>query len=151
MEPKIERSCGDCNECCKWLQYEVFGRRKFPGRPCHYLGKNCTIHEHRPQSCRDYWCGYIKNVVPEWMKPSVSKVLVNVEGWGPNRERPMLRAVECGEKMDSKYLSWFVQNWIETGLPVIYQIDGVWNYLGDREFLEWFREHNPMTQDLKRG
>jgi hypothetical protein len=36
-------------------------------------------------------------------------------------------------------------------MPVIYQIDGVWNYLGDKEFMDWFREYNPMTQDLKRG
>lgn len=150
MEPKFERTCGDCNECCKWLHYEIFGRKKFPGRPCHYLGKNCTIHEHRPQSCRDYWCGYIQNAVPEWMKPSESKVLVNVEGWGPNKERPMLRAIECGQRMDSRYLSWFVQNYLETGLPVVYQLDGVWNYLGDKEFLDWFKSVNPMALDISK-
>lgn len=136
----FERQCGDCNICCKWLFYVVNGHVKHPGKPCFYLSETCTVHEIRPQSCRDYNCAYIQGILPEWMKPTKSNVLVNVEKWGPNKEHRMLRAIECGEKIDSTYLSWLVQFSRTTGIGLIYQLSGVWNYFGPDSFMEFFKD-----------
>lgn len=138
---QFERQCGDCSECCKWLYYIVDGHIKHPGKPCFYLGdNNCTVHEIRPQSCRDYQCGYIQGIVPEWMKPSRAKVLVSVEKWGPNKEYKMLRVIECGKKLDVEVLSWFVQHSRNTGTGLIYQLSGVWNFFGPDAFMEFFKD-----------
>jgi len=139
MSETFERQCGECNLCCKWLHFYVDGEPVYPGKPCKYLGDNCTIHKIRPQVCRSYNCGYIQGVVPEWMKPSRSNVIVSVEKWGPNKEYPMLRAVECGKKMDTEVLSWLVQYSRNNNIGLIYQLNGVWNYLGPDLFMEYFK------------
>lgn len=140
-EPIVfERQCGDCSECCKWLYYTINGHVKHPGKPCFYLGKGCTVHEVRPQSCRDYHCAYIQGILPEWMKPSLSGVLVNVEKWGPNREFNMLRVIECGKKLESEVLSWMIQYCRNTNTGLVYQLSGVWNYFGPDQFMEFFKD-----------
>ena len=136
----FERQCGDCNKCCKWLYYTINGHVKHPGKPCFYLGEVCTVHEIRPQSCRDYHCAYIQGILPEWMKPSRSDVLVNVERWGPNKEFQMLRVIECGKKLESEVLSWLVQYSRNSGTGIIYQLSGVWNYFGPDHFMEFFKD-----------
>jgi hypothetical protein len=136
----FERQCGDCNKCCKWLYYTINGHVKHPGKPCFYLGDVCTVHEIRPQSCRDYHCAYIQGILPEWMKPSRSDVLVNVEKWGPNKEFQMLRVIECGKKLEAEVLSWLVQYSRNTGTGIIYQLSGVWNYFGPDQFMEFFKD-----------
>lgn len=153
-EPIVyERQCGDCSECCKWLYHTINGHVKHPGKPCFYLGKGCTVHEIRPQSCRDYNCAYIQGILPEWMKPSISGVLVNVEKWGPNREFNMLRVIECGKKLESEVLSWMIQYCRNTGTGLVYQLSGVWNYFGPNEFMEFFKDqiikseiYNPLLE-----
>ncbi|NBX71770.1 hypothetical protein EBQ91_02520, partial [bacterium] len=122
-------------------------------KPCFYLGDGCTVHDIRPQSCRDYHCAYIQGILPEWMKPSKSKVLVSVEKWGPNKEYPMLRAIECGQKIESEYLSWLIQYSRNTGVGLVYQLCGVWNYFGPDPFMEFFKDQivkaefeNPFLQ-----
>lgn len=138
---QFERQCGECNKCCKWLYYTINGHVKHPGKPCFYLGDVCTVHEIRPQSCRDYHCAYIQGILPEWMKPSRSDVLVSVEKWGPNKEYKMLRVIECGKKLESEVLSWFVQYSRNTGTGIIYQLSGLWNYIGPDYFMEFFKDH----------
>lgn len=134
------RQCGECNMCCKWLFYIVNGNIKHPGKPCFYLGDTCTVYDKRPQSCRNYHCAYIQGILPEWMKPSRSNVLVNVESWGPNKEYKMLRVIECGKKLDSEILSWFVQFSRTTNTGIIYMLSGVWNFVGPDEFLKFFEK-----------
>lgn len=134
-----ERECGECNQCCKWLYFSVNGNVRHPGKPCFYLGENCTIHEVRPQVCRDYHCAYIQGIVPEWMKPSLSNVMISTEKWGPNKEYKMLRAVECGQKLDSEVLSWLIQYSRNTGVGLMYQLSGHYNYFGPDLFMQFFR------------
>ena len=74
------------------------------------------------------------------MKPSRSQVLVNVEKWGPNKEYPMLRVIECGKKLDSEVLSWIIQFSRNTNTGIIYQLSGVWNYFGPDGFMEFFKD-----------
>jgi len=74
------------------------------------------------------------------MKPSLSDVLVNVEKWGPNKEYTMLRAIECGKKLDSEALSWLIQYCRNANIGLIYQLSGVWNYFGPDQFMEFFKD-----------
>ena len=122
------------------MYYTINGHVKHPGKPCFYLGDVCTVHEIRPQSCRDYHCAYIQGILPEWMKPSRSDVLVSVEKWGPNKEFQLLRVIECGKKLESEVLSWMIQYSRNTGTGIIYQLSGVWNYFGPNQFMEFFKD-----------
>lgn len=144
----FERQCGDCNQCCKWLNFVINGHTKQPGRPCFYLAKNCTVHDRRPKSCQDYHCAYIQGLLPEWMKPSISNVLVNVERWGDNKEHLMLRSIECGTKIESQYLSWLIQFARKHNIGLIYQLDGGWNFIGPDDFMKFFEDSiNPYDSN----
>jgi len=141
-KPEVfDRQCNECHHCCKWLFYVINDQVKHPGKPCFYLGDGCTVYNKRPQSCRDYHCAYIQGILPEWMKPSLSNLLVNVERWGPNNEYKMLRAIECGQKINVECLSWLIQFSRNTGTGLIYQLSSTWNYIGPDAFMEYFKDH----------
>lgn len=137
-----ERQCGECNMCCKWLFYSINGHVKYPGKPCFYLADKCTVHDIRPQSCRDYHCAYMQGILPEWMKPSRSNVLVNIEPWGANKEYKMLKAIECGQKLDVEILSWLIEFSRATDTGLVYQLNGIFHYFGPDEFMKFFEKTN---------
>lgn len=135
------RDCGECNACCKWLIVDdVYGHDIKPGKPCFFLceEKNCTIHEKRPEVCRNYQCAWTQRVLPEWMRPDKCNAIVCVERWGPNKEYQLLRVTETGQKYEAKVLSWIIHFCAKTNTPLIYQINGGWNFLGDKKFLDFF-------------
>lgn len=43
---------------------------------------------------------------------------------------------ECGKQMDSKVLSWLVIWALNNNKNIKYQIDGGWNKVGSKEFME---------------
>lgn len=136
------RECGECNECCKWLNIDdVHGHEVKPGKPCFFLceEKNCTIHEERPEVCKSYQCAWSQGILPQWMKPNKVNAIVNVEKWGTNKEYQLLKVIETGQEYDTKVLSWIINFCIKTDTPLIYQVDGGWNFLGSPEFLDFFK------------
>ncbi len=147
----MTRECQECDLCCRRLLCVINDHVVHPGKPCFYLGNHCTIYEQRPQLCRDYLCAYMQNIVPEWMKPSLSKVIVSVEPWGPNKEFKLLRATECGQKLSVEVLSWLVDYSRDNNIGLIYQLENVWHYLGPDAFMEFFaklrltKENNDTT------
>jgi hypothetical protein len=52
------RVCGSCMLCCKVMHVEELNKPS--GVPCSYAvaGSGCTIREHRPRSCRRFFCGW---------------------------------------------------------------------------------------------
>ncbi len=52
------RTCGDCMLCCKVMRVPELD--KHGDRMCSHakVGKGCTIHENRPLSCRQFFCGW---------------------------------------------------------------------------------------------
>ena len=52
----------------------------------------------------------------------------------------MLRAIECGKKLDSEVLSWLIQYCRNTNTGLIYQLSGVWNYFGPDAFMDFFKD-----------
>jgi len=141
------RDCGSCTECCKNLYIEdVYGHVVKPSSPCFFLcsENQCTIHEKRPQVCRDFQCAWSQHLLPEWMKPDKSNALVCVERWGENKQYQMLRIVSINEGYDVKTFSWILNFCIKSSTPLAYQIPGSQdiNYIGNGEFLEYVNNKN---------
>ena len=78
--PVRGRSCDGCTLCCK-----IFAVPELP-KPRHEwcghgaIGKGCKIYAARPQTCRDFFCGYLlmPNIGEHW-KPSRSRMVVTWE------------------------------------------------------------------------
>jgi hypothetical protein len=73
------RECGTCTLCCK--VYHIPEINKVAGKWCQYCkpGRGCTIHETRPQQCRDFFCLWMTEatITPEW-KPERSKMVLSI-------------------------------------------------------------------------
>jgi hypothetical protein len=134
----IKRTCGDCTACCEgWLDGVAYDRYFWPGRPCHFVTKEgCSIYKDRPEEpCKSFQCAWLINdKVPEWLKPSISKViLVYREKNGVQ----YLSASEAGSKMPVEVLSWLFMEYANGNIPnLMYQIHGYWNYAGTKEFCD---------------
>ena len=134
----ISRSCNGCTTCCGgWLTGEAHGHKFWPGRKCHFVSENgCSIYEQRPHDpCHIFKCSWLINTnFPEWLKPSLSKVIFverQIKGID------YIMAHEAGGKMDSEVLSWFVMAYVNKQFPnIAYQINGGMNCMGSPEFLK---------------
>lgn len=132
----MNRTCDGCSECCKgWVTGNVLGHSFYPGKPCYFLQKNCSIYENRPiDPCKGYKCHWLSSDdLPMWMRPDLSNALVtrrlinNIEYY---------EILECGQKMDSSVLSWFIVWAINTRKNLHYQIDGGFTKIGTEEFMK---------------
>jgi len=139
------RDCGSCTECCKNLYIEdVYGHTVKPGNPCFFLckEKKCTIHENRPDVCRNFQCAWSQRLLPEWMKPDESNILVCVERWGEQKQYQMLRVLSIGDGYDVKTFVWILDFCLNNKTPLVYEFPGSKGevrYLGDAEFLEYMK------------
>jgi hypothetical protein len=73
----MSRECGSCSMCCKVLSIEELN--KPADKWCTHCtpGKGCGIYKDRPEVCKTFKCGWLLSPeVPDWMKPSESKVLL---------------------------------------------------------------------------
>ena len=135
------RSCESCTMCCQgWLHGIAHGYSFYPGKPCHFIcDKGCSIYENRPdEPCKSYKCAWlIDNYLPEWFRPDSSKVICTWRSWNTNH--PSYLAVnECGEKLDSKILSWLYIQHLNGFLPYFtYTINGGFTAVGDKQFLDY--------------
>jgi hypothetical protein len=135
----MKRECGECTECCKGsLTAVVLGKQLAPGHPCHYLGSRCTIYADRPETpCREFRCIWLSDdakILPEWMQPHLSKVIVTDAKWGEKKERYWILN-ECDGRIDAAVLNWFIQYCLRTGKCMVYTVDKVPYYLGPEEFI----------------
>lgn len=84
IAPQLElvpgRSCEGCTLCCK-----IFAIPELP-KPRHEwcrhcdVGRGCRIYDARPQTCRDFYCGYLLMPnLPEHWKPSRSRMVLTWE------------------------------------------------------------------------
>jgi hypothetical protein len=91
------RDCGECSLCCKVMQVDEFDKPQ--GVWCRYCAPGrggCTIHATRPQVCRQFFCGWLRDpeVGPEWrpltskmilfFKPALRRLVVHVHPERPN-------------------------------------------------------------------
>ena len=76
--PVLNRSCGNCYECCVQIAVEPLG--KPADEPCPHLaaGPNgaCSVYADRPQCCKQFTCAWLDGYLPESMKPSESGIVL---------------------------------------------------------------------------
>ena len=134
-----ERECGECTACCEGrLSGTIHGHVMKPGVPCHFLGQGqCTIYKSRPEEpCKRFVCAWLDDKaheLPEWLKPSLSKVIITKKTWAGG---VYWNVLEAGQKMDSEVLSWIIQHCIKNDICLKYEVSGGYNYIGTPEFLE---------------
>lgn len=133
----LQRQCDECTECCKgWLTANIYGKEMVSGRPCHFLAKGgCSIYKDRPQEpCVTYNCAWlIDPEIPEWLKPSTSKVILS---WKNSPFGDFLEAKECGEKMDATVLNWIYIYAGQNNFNLAIEVAGSWYFRGPPEFTE---------------
>lgn len=77
------RSCGSCTLCCKLMLIEVL--EKPIGQWCVHcdVGKGCKVYEVRPEPCRAFRCGWLKDPsLPDSLRPDRSKVILDQDADG---------------------------------------------------------------------
>jgi hypothetical protein len=76
---KAAHTCGECAACC--IPYRVPEIEKPAGVPCRYIvpsgdpdapayvGGGCACYQSRPEPCRHFHCLWIKDLIPDEMRP----------------------------------------------------------------------------------
>lgn len=177
MTDTPSRECGECTACCEgWLTGTIRGHKMHTGKQCHFLGCNrCSIYEERPvDPCRNFRCVWLKDdkhELPEWLKPSLSKVIIKESkyevqyrqagGMGSGaylleegnlvvHKGSYWNVVECGQTIPSPVLSWLIQYCLSHEMPLMYHINGAREIIGPPEFHLWYNksleQHSEMTK-----
>jgi hypothetical protein len=130
------RVCGECTKCCEgYLTCTVKGQQLGNGNACHYLGSKCTIYEERPEHpCKTYKCEWLADLqFPEWMKPSLSKVIINKI---KHNNVEFYSLIDAGTTLDIKFLNWMIHWALNNDKNLFYKIEGGFeNRIGSKEFL----------------
>lgn len=75
------RECGACTVCCVELDIDDPELRKPDGVACPHLKEagGCGIYDHRPATCRHWFCGWRFLHLSDAMRPDRSGVLLSPE------------------------------------------------------------------------
>ena len=131
--PAPLRSCGECAKCCEgWLSGSVYGHPFYPGCPCFYLEKTCSIYKDRPDTpCRSYRCGWLsEDIFPMWMKPSLVNIIITKE---PDKDYWVIN--QAGDRFDQRALDWLVKWAKSTSSNIEYRVNGEVKRTGSPEFV----------------
>lgn len=124
MNKHVIRECQPCTACCDgWVQMEINGVPVYPGSPCpHSTGRGCDAYDKRPKDpCDLFNCGWITDdsPLPDWMKPSNSKVLVIFDKLVWNG-LPVDLAVPVGKRIPPRALKWLQEFSTKQMRPLLY-------------------------------
>ena len=131
-----ERQCGECTACCQgYVTGSAHGHEFFRGKPCFFLGDNCTIYADRPVNpCQNFQCTWLKdNTLPVWMRPDRSGVLVVHEN---KKGIEYYNAIETDKPMAANVLNWLIQFAIINQCNLQYMVNGGINRIGTQQFME---------------
>jgi len=80
LTPVPGRNCEGCTLCCKIFAIPEMPKQRHEWcRHCD-IGKGCRIYDTRPETCRDFFCGYLLMPnLPEHWKPSRSRMVLTWE------------------------------------------------------------------------
>lgn len=67
--------CGECTACCTVFSIPEIGKEKHV--KCSYCSNGCTIHDERPDTCRNYECLYIQSEWEEDLRPDKCGVILD--------------------------------------------------------------------------
>jgi hypothetical protein len=119
------KSCGACSVCCKELTFELFGALKPGGVLCEHAAppNGCSIHQHRPQVCRAYFCGWhhLPSLGEEW-RPDLSGVLISLRA--PDGLLDGIDFTLTGDRIEWLPLVRYIATLIADGHPVYLSLPG---------------------------
>lgn len=95
-EPIAGRECGTCTACCIEMDIDDPALKKADKVACPHMaaGQGCSIHAHRPATCRNWYCGWRFLHLSDAMRPDRSRLLLMPElGTTPGYEEGGLRIV----------------------------------------------------------
>ncbi|MFO1183791.1 MAG: hypothetical protein U1E56_03265 [Bauldia sp.] len=84
--PAPGRSCGTCGLCCKVMGVSEFNKPNDIWCQYHKAGKGCSIHGRHPDSCRTFYCGWMR--MAEWG-----------DDWRPQRCHMVLYWINNGKRL----------------------------------------------------
>ena len=131
------RECGECDLCCRWLSHDVYGQLVSPNNPCRFIKNGCSIHPNRPAQCKRYYCMWAQGVLPEWMYPKDTGIMVSVKDWPQGK---WLEVVECGVEMTDKVINAL----LEFKAPIVYGN----KLIGPPEFKEYYKNYVKTISDF---
>jgi Fe-S-cluster containining protein len=120
------RSCEECTKCCELLYGSAYGHEFGNGIKCKFLGNcGCKIYKVRPNVCRNYFCAWAQELLPEEMRPDKCGVLVSVE---EKDNKKFLKVI--GESSINNDIITYLKEWsIKMNTPVIYKENNCWRVL----------------------
>lgn len=79
--PIAGRECGACTACCIELGIDDPQLRKPDHEACPYMvaGQGCAIHATRPQTCRNWYCGWRILHLSDAMRPDRANIVLAPE------------------------------------------------------------------------
>ena len=131
------RECGECDLCCRWLSHDVYGQLVSPNNPSRFIKNGCSIHPNRPAQCKRYYCMWAQGVLPEWMYPKDTGIMVTVKDWPQGQ---WLEVVECGVEMTDKVINAL----LEFKAPIVYGN----KLIGPPEFKEYYKNYVKTISDF---
>lgn len=126
------RDCGGCTACCTVLPADDPTLKKQSGVDCAHcdVGAGCRIYETRPQTCRDFFCGWraLPKLGDEW-RPDRSGVMITLDGADipPGYAiRPGFRLLmtEAEVKLDPPAFAGYVAGLVDAGIPTFLSLPG---------------------------
>ncbi len=114
-----KRTCGECRECC--IVLEVDAMQKPNDVPCRHLcSAGCGIYNGRPQSCREFTCGWLEGMLGPADRPSRTHMVL----WITNMLSPTGKRfvtlqcnIRAGAKRHKKTMAWLRHK--SFGMPVL--------------------------------
>lgn len=108
----LNKTCDGCTKCCEgYLTANIRGHEMFLNKPCFFLKEinvGCGDYENRPTDpCKTFKCGWLQdddNTIPDWMKPSLSNVIILMRSVDNER---VLKLVQCGDSINPNTIAWF--------------------------------------------
>jgi hypothetical protein len=138
---QVTRACDGCTKCCDGhLTGTAHGYNFFKGTACHFRGTTgCTIYKQRPEDpCVSFKCAWLldtNRIIPEWLKPNISDVIIIERPWG--QDKFFWEVNECDKQLSSVIFAWLMIYHMNNQLPMSIQAHGAWYHFGPEEFLRF--------------
>jgi hypothetical protein len=78
----FEKSCGSCTECCRMMAVPELYKPAWTLCSNCAVGAGCKVYPDRPQSCRDFNCGWL---MAPYMGPDLKPSQCHVVFFQPDR------------------------------------------------------------------
>lgn len=128
------RECGECRACCEgWLVGDAFGCAFGHGKTCTFLRDGCSVYLFRPQACKNFYCAWAQELLPESMRPDACGAMVTVERWSGGQ---FLRCISLGSPLGAAEKSHVLRFCEANSAPVIFEDGESSSMVGPREFLD---------------